>query len=271
VSNCLGDDSVSLWEVATGRQIFKLPGHGRLGGRRAAVFTLDGKSFLSWGDDMYLRKWDVRTGKALSEHAIRPTGVRVFTEDDDPMERDRAMLFDGVNSGLFTRDAKQLVLQTMTKVFVFDTDSGKEPRSFAVDSGMLIAQAISPDGKSLLASALAKSVPTKLPDGTTQFSSPMSHAVTLWELTTGGVRKQLTLPERGAGPVGFSSDGKLFAAASYQPGTHLRVWDALGKEVWATKGFPGIVRSLAFTPDGKRLVSGMDEGSALVWDLTQKR
>jgi WD40 repeat protein len=271
VSNCLLDDSVSLWEVATGRRIFQLPGHGRLGGRRAAGFTLDGKSFLSWGDDMYLRKWDLRTGKAVSEHAIRPTGVRVFTEDDDPRERDRAMMLDGVTSGLFTQDGKQLVLQTMTRTFIFDTDSGKERRSFPIDSGMLIGQALAPDGKSLLASAWGKSVQTKLPDGTTQISTPMSHAVTLWELTTGGVRKQLTLPEQGAGPVAFSADGTLFAAASYRPETHLRVWDPLGQEVWAVKGFPGIVRSLAFTPDGKRLVSGMDEGSALVWDLTQKR
>ena len=272
VSNCLRDDSVSLWEAATGRRIFKLPGHGRLGGRRAVGFTLDGKSFLSWGDDMYLRKWDLRTGKAVSEHAIRPTGVRVFTEDDEPMERDRAMLmFDGVNSGLLTRDGKQLVLQTMTRVFVFDTDSGKELRNCPIDGGMLIGQALSPDGKSLLASAWAKSVQTQLPDGTTQVSTPASHALTLWELTTGGVRKRLTLPEQAAGPVAFSADGKLFAAASYRPGTRLRVWDAQGTEVWAAKGFPGIVRSLAFTPDGKRLVSGMDEGSALVWDLTQKR
>jgi WD40 repeat protein len=271
VSDSLLDDSVSLWDLTTGRRIFKLPGHGRLGGRRAAVFTPDGKSFLSWGDDMYLRKWDLRTGKAIAEHAIRPTGVRVFTEDDEPMERDRAMMFDGVTSGLLTRDGKQLVLETRAKVFVFDTDSGKERRSFPVDSGMVTGQAVSPDGKSLLASAWGKSVQTKLPDGTTQISTPMSHAVTLWELTTGGVRKQLTLPEQGAGPVAFSADGKLFAAASYRPETHLRVWDALGQEVWAVKGFPGIVRSLAFTPDGKRLVSGMDEGSALVWDLTQKR
>jgi WD40 repeat protein len=269
VSNCLGDDSVSLWDVRTGRRIFKLPGHGRFGGRRAAGFTPDGKSFLSWGDDMYLRKWDVRTGKALSEHAIRPTGVRVFTEDDDPMEREMAQLRGGPSSGLFTRDGKQLVFQTITRVFVFDTDTGKEVRSFPVDSGIVIGQAISPDGKSLLASAWGKSVETKLPDGRRQMSHPMK-AVTLWEIATGVVRKQISLHEQGAGPVAFSADGKWFAAASYQPETHLRIWDALGREVWTAKGFPSIVRSLAFTPDGKRLVSGMDDGWAFVWDLTQK-
>ena len=35
------------------------------------------------------------------------------------------------------------------------------------------------------------------------------------------------------------------------------------------EGFRGTVRSLAFLPDGKRLVSGMEDGSALVWDLAR--
>src|SRR5207245_528595 len=108
---------------------------GRLGGRRAVAFTPDGKSFLSWGDDMYLRKWDIRTGKALSEYAIRPTGIRVFGEDDDPAERERAM-FDGVSAGLFVPDGSQLVLKAGNKLFVFETDSGKESRTFPMDSNL---------------------------------------------------------------------------------------------------------------------------------------
>jgi WD40 repeat protein len=226
VTNSLLDDSVSLWELATGRRIFKLPGHGRYGGRRAAVFTPDGKSFLSWGDDMYLRKWDVRTGKAVAEHAIRPTGVRVFTEDDEPMERDLAQLSGGPSAGLFTRDGKQLVFQTMPKVFVMDTDTGKELRSFPVDSGIVTGQALSPDGKSLVASAWGKAVQTKLPDGRTQTSHP-GRAVTVWDLASGAVRNHLPLAEQGSGPVAFSADGQLFAAASYRPETHLRRWPGI--------------------------------------------
>jgi WD40 repeat protein len=44
---------------------------------------------------------------------------------------------------------------------------------------------------------------------------------------------------------------------------------ATGREVHKIDGFRGTVRSLAFLADGKRLVSGMEDGSALVWDLTR--
>jgi WD40 repeat protein len=92
--------------------------------------------------------------------------------------------------------------------------------------------------------------------------------VTWWDLATGKVRNQVFLPEQGAGPVAFSPDGKLFAVASSEPGARIRLMEtATGKEVWRIEGFRGVVRSLAFMPDGRRLVSGMDDSSALVWDL----
>ena len=54
-----------------------------LGGQRTVGFTPDGQRFLSWGDDLYLRIWDVKTGKALVENAVRPPGVAVPDEDGD--------------------------------------------------------------------------------------------------------------------------------------------------------------------------------------------
>jgi WD40 repeat protein len=66
------DDTVRLWDLDTGQEIYRLPGHGRQGGTRAVGFSADGQSFGSFGDDCYLRMWDVRTGKALLEHQIGP-------------------------------------------------------------------------------------------------------------------------------------------------------------------------------------------------------
>src|SRR5262249_3056611 len=55
------DDTVRLNETESGREIYRLPGHGRMGGRRTLAFAPDGRSFLSFGDDFYLRRWDVKT------------------------------------------------------------------------------------------------------------------------------------------------------------------------------------------------------------------
>jgi WD40 repeat protein len=268
VSNSL-DDTVSLWDVATGKKIYALAGHGRMGGRRAVIFMPDGQSFLAWGDDMYLRRWDVRTGKALAELAIRPTGVPVQGEDDEPDPR-KELLFR-LGDGRFTPDGKHLILQAVADFFVFDAATGKELRKFPSDGGHVIAMTVSPDGKLLLASAWGKSVQTKLPDGTVQISTPDSHPVTWWDLTTGERKKQIFLPERGAGPVAFAPDGKRFAVASSQPGARIRVMDTeTGRELRKVEGFRGTVRSLAFLSDGRRLVSGMDDSTALVWDLTRE-
>jgi RNA polymerase sigma factor (sigma-70 family) len=259
------DDTVCLWDVATGRKIYRLAGHGRLGGRRAVGFAPDGKSFLAWGDDMYLRKWDVRTGKAVFEHAIRPTGVKVPGEDAEPGERELSFI---LGDGHFTPDGKHLILQAGGKFFVFDAATGKELRHFPGDGGHVIGMTVSPDSRLLLASAWGKSVERVLPDGRRQISSAKDHPVTWWEVATGNRRHRILLPEGGVGPVAFSPNGKLFAVASAKPSVSIRLVEVpTGREVRKLEGFRGRVRSLAFLPDGRRLASGMEDGSALLWDL----
>jgi WD40 repeat protein len=270
VSSSMRDDSVYLWDAGTGKRIYRLAGHGRLGSvAAAAVFAPDGKSFRTWGAaDMCLRQWDVRTGKAVAEHALRPTGLALPSEDDEPAARERRMLFIG--GGSFTADGRRLVFQANSRFFVFDAATGKEVRFFPGEGNFGVGMAVSPDGKLVLATAYGKSVVTKLPDGSIQSSAPKSHPVTTWDLATGGLHKQVSLPEEGPGPVAFAPDGKLFAVASSRPGTLIRLMEtATGREVHKVEGFRGTVRSLAFLPDGKRLVSGMGDGSALVWDLAR--
>jgi WD40 repeat protein len=260
------DDTVCLWDVATGRNIYRLAGHGRLGGRRAVAFAPDGKSFLAWGDDMDLRRWDVRTGKAILEHAIRPTGIKVPAEDAAPIDRN----FFDLHQGRFTADGKQLILQARDDFFVIDSATGKERKKFPTDSGYVIELAVSPDSKLLLASAWGKPVQMNLPDGGTQLSSEMDVPVTWWDLATLERLGQILLPPGGAGPVVFAPDGKSFALASSKPAGCIRLVEtATGREIRKIAGFRSVVRSLAFMPDGKRLVSGMEDGAALIWDLTR--
>jgi WD40 repeat protein len=266
-SNSL-DDTVCLWDAATGRVIYRLAGHGKLGGQRAVAFSRDGKSFLAWGDDFYLREWDIRTGKALLEYAIRPSGIEVPAEDAEPFGRDR---FFHLEQSRFTPDGKHLILTASGHFFVFDVTTGKEVRTFAAEGSTVIGLDVSPDGKVLLASAWGKQVETKLPDGEIQYSPPKDHPVTWWDLATGKRLGQVLLPEEGMGPVAFAPDGKTFAVATRGQGPScIRIVElADGKVVRKIEGFRSVVRSLAFLPDGKRLVSGMEDSTALIWDLTR--
>src|SRR5262249_10506825 len=138
------------------------------------------------------------------------------------------------------------------------------------ESHVQIGMAVSPDSKLVLASAWGKPIEIKLPDGSIQHTVAKDHPVTWWDLTTGEVRRRIELPEEGACPLGFAPDGLLFAVASSQPGSRIRLIEtATGREIRKIEGFRGIVRSLAFMPDGKRLITGMDDSSVLVWDLTR--
>ncbi len=96
-----------------------------------------------------------------------------------------------------------------------------------------------------------------------------------WDLETGKPVSSLTLgrpsEER---RIGLSPDGRMMAvvAPSYLredgDGT-IRLWDlTAGKQVLTLQPENARAMSFAFSPDGRRLVTGMDTGTALVWDIS---
>jgi len=259
------NDAIYLWEVATGKPIYKQPGHGRLGIPGTVAFASNGEHFLSWGNDGWLRQWDVATGKVVLDRKI-PQDTANSTQP-----RPTAILGACTFSPSGTRFVLSPVLAG-NKIQVFDVASGQDLFQLSTNGGPPISQAISPDGRLLLTSLRSKNVMTPLSDGSTRVGSAKSHTIALWELSTRQLRLQIPLPEGGAGPVAFSSDSKLFAVAMGEPDRRIRLWNtANGQELAAIQGFRGTVVSLAFVSGSNHLISGMDDTTALVWDLAVKR
>jgi WD40 repeat protein len=68
------------------------------------------------------------------------------------------------------------------------------------------------------------------------------------------------------GPVAFSPNGDLFAIVTLDNGIAL-VDVSHEKDIGYIKGYRAKVIGLAFTPDGKKLVSGLTDNTLLIWDL----
>jgi WD40 repeat protein len=251
-------DSVCLWDAATARQIFRLPGHGRLGGRRELAFSSDGNRLASFGDDMYLRIWDTKTGKALAEHSLQPGGMEIRRDEDGSRSsRPDEMMFMRMGESEFSRDASRLLLVVQSTIYVFDVETGRELSAIEQEAaGFIRGLAISRDGELLATSTMGR--------------IERNEIVQIWRLDDGELQHKLVFAGGSAGPVAFSPDGKLLAAGSRHAGGPILILSVeTGKRVAEITGFDSEPHALAFSDDGRLLASSLTNTTVLVWDWRQ--
>jgi WD40 repeat protein len=92
--------------------------------------------------------------------------------------------------------------------------------------------------------------------------------VTIWDVDSGMRVKSMLLRGEGSGAAVFSPDGKQFAVVSLKPKHKITFYGLDGNEQFTIDHIPRRVWSLAFTPDGTKLIGALEDTSALVWDLT---
>ena len=111
-------------------------------------------------------------------------------------------------------------------------------------------------------------------DGKVQKYSPPGAKI--WDPTTGKELQELVVPLQAVFALAFSPDGKSLASGGgmnrytprVEPDNTIRLWEVIsGKEHRSLAGHQGAVLSLAFSTDGKKLVSGGEDTTGLVWDV----
>jgi WD40 repeat protein len=182
-----------------------------------------------------------------------------------------------MNSGIlfsvvFSPDSKKVFTGGMNgTAHIWDAASGAELKKIEVRSAWL----------SLVTFSL---------DGTKVVTGSIEGIAVIWDSESGEELKKL---EGHTSPVisaAFSSDGKRVVTGSGNQNTKTvrivngaveeekeevkgdgdvsaRIWDAeTGKELKTLYGHTGEVESVAFSPDGKRVVTGSRDKTARIWD-----
>ncbi len=255
------DGKVAVYGIKDGKEILSLQAlNGPNANIAGLALSADGKVLVVRGYDMTTRLFDTASGRELRQLVEQQTLVN-----------GQPVYYGGQALMSFTRDGSVLAIASSNQQFyrgegkggrlmaqkpqirLWDVATGRLVRHFESDKPGITAITYAPDGRTLA---------TANQDGT----------MSLYETASGKERHQF---KAGgvviASTLVYSPDGRTLASTSVYGTEHVvRFHDALtGKELpTQLKGHQNPINALAFAADGKSLLTGSQDTTALLWDVT---
>ena len=224
------DKTARLWDLYGNiLQIFK--GHEDV--IWALSFSPDGKTLLTGSMDMTARLWDIQ-GNLL----------QVFEGHEG-----------SINSVAFSPDGKNILTGSWDKTVRLWDLKGTTLHEYSGYDGYINSVGFSPDGENIVIGAQDKTV---------RLLNLQGEVLQIFKGNEGYVTS-----------VAFSPDGKNLLTVSSSinfstPGTEDNtacLWDIKGNQLQLFKGHEGTINSVAFSPDGRSIITGSWDKTAKLWEI----
>ena len=261
------DNTIKLWDAATGEVLRTLEGHDL--SVNSVAFSPDGAVIASGSGDNTIRLWDATNGdelRTLKGHespiltvSFSSDGTRIVSGSADdtvklwnPKTGEEVNTLQGhvddVASVAFSPDGSRIVSGShdMT-IRIWDAATSQELGTFIGHQHGVISVEFSPDGTHVV-------------------SGSADRTIRLWDAATFEELWTVEGHFNSVGSVSFSPDGTRIVSGSYDK--TIRLWDGdFGEELLRYKPHASGITSASLNPEGTRLMGRDGKRTIGAWDL----
>ncbi|QUW02760.1 AAA-like domain-containing protein [Chloracidobacterium validum] len=265
VVTAAGDNIARIWDTESGKERTRITGHSVP--LELALFASD-QRVVSLDSDFTLRIWNTdphteqREIKGHSDNvtsvAFSPDGKKIVTASHDKTARiwdtetgEELKRLEGhsasVLSVCFSPDGRQIATGSQDKTArIWDAEAGKELKQLQGHTGSILSIAFSPNGRKIV---------TASSDTTAR----------IWDADSGRELRRLEEHIGRVFSISISPDSQFIVTGNEEIDYGIRIWlMETGEEI--KKINTPIVLAVAFSKDGKQILSGANDSSIRVWN-----